>query len=245
MIKRRRLFFDIETSYLIVKSFYLGRKVHLDYKSVIKESKIICICYKWEGEREVSYLTWDKAQDDKKMIQAFIKVANSADEIVAHNGDRFDIAWIRTRCIKHGIEMFPSYVTTDTLKAARSKFRFPSNKLDFIGGYLEIGNKIKVDLSLWDNIILNKCAKSLAKMVSYCKMDVRLLERVYLAMKNHLPAKTHPGNSPVECPECGSGATKISKPRISAAGVKKIQFQCNDCGKYHTISEKEWNKNKT
>lgn len=240
MVKRRRLFFDIETSYLIVKSFYLGRKVNLDYKSVIKESKIICICYKWEKDKKVSFLTWDKNQDDKKMIQAFIKIANEADEIIAHNGDRFDLPWLRTRCIRHGIEMFPTYVTTDTLKAARSKFRFPSNKLDYIGGYLEIGNKIKVDLGLWDNIILNKCPKSLAKMVSYCKMDVKLLERVYLAMKNHLPSKTRVSKEARNCPECGSNATKISKTRMAASGNMKVQLQCNGCGKYHTVTEKQW-----
>lgn len=234
---RKRLFFDIETSYLIVKSFYIGKRVFLDYKSIIKESKIICICYKWEHEKKVNFLAWDKKQDDKRMIATFMKVANQADEIVAHNGDKFDLTWIRTRCIKHKIPMFPQYTTIDTLKAARSKFRFPSNKLDFIGGYLDIGNKIKVDGSLWDRVILNNCQKSLAKMVNYCKMDVRLLERVYDAIKNHLKPVTHFGKDRPDCPECGSKRMTINKRITRAAGNKVVQLKCGDCGKIHTVPE--------
>jgi hypothetical protein len=63
----------------------------------------------------------------KKMLIEFIKVLNTADETIGHNGDKFDLAWVRTRCLFHGIDMFPSYTTIDTLKVARSKFKFNSN----------------------------------------------------------------------------------------------------------------------
>jgi hypothetical protein len=238
MVKRKRLYFDIETSYMICKTFYIGRKVFLDHKSILHHAKIICICWKWEGGKMGS-LTWDGKQDDKKMLEAFIRIANSADEIVAQNGDAFDIRWLRTRCIFHRIPMFPSYTTIDTLKAARSKFRFPSNRLDFMGGYLGVGNKIKTDGELWDKVILNKCPLALKKMVRYCKQDVALLENIHQLMNPYLLAKTHYGvlndrKSRESCPECGSSKTRKMRKMVSATGSMKQQYVCGDCGKYHT-----------
>ena len=122
--KRKRLYFDIETSPNIGFFWQSGYKLNIGYQNILKERSIICICYKWEGDKEVHGLTWDKKQDDKKMLQDFIKIVDSADELVGHNGDKFDLAWIRTRCLFHGIQMFPNYVTIDTLKVARSKFKF-------------------------------------------------------------------------------------------------------------------------
>lgn len=245
MVKRKRLYFDIETSYMLCKTHYIGRKVFLDHRSIVRPAKIICICYKWEDNKRVEYLTWDSKQEDKKMLEAFIKVANQADEIVAQNGDKFDLPWLRTRCIFHRLPMFPKYTTVDTLKASRSYFRFASNRLDYVGGYLGLGHKEKAGEELWDKITFENCQTSMRKMVKYCKRDVILLEDIYRVMKNYIPAKTHfgvkYGGIKRDCPECGSINVKVNKTNITSLGTKKHQLQCKDCGKYHSISEKALN----
>ena len=116
------------------------------------------------------------------MLQEFIKVANEADEMVGHNGDKFDLTWIRTRCLFHGIEMFPKYATIDTLKQARSKFKFNSNRLDYIASFLGIGKKIETKFGLWKSILLDKDKEAMKLMIEYCKGDVKLLEEVFLKM---------------------------------------------------------------
>lgn len=246
---KRRLFFDIEVSFNICAVWSVGHKISVGYENIIKERAIICICYKWEGEKKVSWLTWDKDQNDKTMLEKFIKVANTADEIVGHNSDKFDIKWIRTRCLLHRVPMLPSYQSIDTLKAARNGFRFNSNRLDYISQFLGGTGKIKTSYDWWLKITLENCKKSLAKMVRYCKKDVIELERIHKHLNAYLPAKTHygvkAGKSKKSCPECGSNKTQVCRSRVSAAGVKQKQLQCQDCGKYHTISEKEWMKNKT
>ena len=127
--KIKRLFFDIETSPNIGLFWTAGYKQNISHDNIIKERAIICIAYKWAGEKKIHALTWDKNQDDKAMLAQFIKIANEADELIGHNGDRFDLPWIRTRCIYHNIPVFPNYVTIDTLKSARSKFKFNSNAI--------------------------------------------------------------------------------------------------------------------
>jgi len=240
--KRKRLYFDIEVSDNVGLFWQSGIKLQIGTENIIKERAVICICYKWEEDKDVYYLQWDKNQCDKKMLQEFIGVANEADELVGHNGDRFDLAWIRTRCLFHGIAMFPSYVTIDTLKVARSKFKFNSNRLDYIGKFLGLGQKIHTDFNLWKDIMLKNDKKAMNQMIDYCIQDVILLEKVHKALNNHIEAKTHYGvrfgQYKGTCPECGSDDIISNGSRISATGVKKIKYQCNTCHKYHTKTDK-------
>ena len=239
---RKRLFFDIETSPNIGLFWEAGYKKNIDYSNIIKERAIICICYKWEDSKEVGFLTWDSKQCDKKMLQKFTEICNQADELIGHNGDKFDLAWIRTRCLFHRISMFPVYTTIDTLKLSRSKFKFNSNKLDYIAKYLGMGEKIKTEFGLWKDIVLNKDKEAMSKMIKYCQQDVKLLEKVYKELSTHIFAKTHYGvifgEDRGSCPECGSDDIIRMCNRVSVSGVKKIQFQCKTCHKFHTKIDK-------
>lgn len=242
---KRRLFFDIETSPNIGFFWQSGYKISVPYTNIIKERAIICICYKWADTKEVHSLQWDSNQDDKQMLLEFVKVANEADELIGHNGDKYDLNWIRTRCLFHNIPMFPQYTTIDTLKHARSKFKFNSNRLDYIANFLGLGGKIETGFDLWKNIVLDDCETSMNKMVKYCKNDVVILEKVYNHLSQYIPHKTHYGVALYDdrncCPECGSKNINISKYRTTATGIKKIQFVCVECGKYHTTSQKHAN----
>lgn len=177
--KAKVLIYDIETSYNIVKSWRVGYNLNINPGDILHERKIICISYKWTNENQIYNLSWDKNQCDKFMIEQFIEVLNEADLIVSHNGDNFDLPWIKTRALFHSLPMLVNYKQFDTLKIAKRKFNFNSNKLDYISEFLGFGNKIKTEMKLWDDIILNKCPKAMTKMIEYCDMDVELLEKVY------------------------------------------------------------------
>lgn len=235
--QRRRLFFDIEVSPNIGMFWEAGYKKNISHDNIIKERAIICICYKWEDDKDVMFLQWDSKQSDKKMLEQFVKITQVADELVGHNGDKFDLSWIRTRCLFHKIQMFPNYTTIDTLKISRSKFRFNSNKLDYIAQFLGMGKKIHTDFSLWRDILLDKNKIAMAKMIKYCKMDVVLLEKVYKQLSTHVMPKTHYGvifgSDRSDCPECGSDESKKSGTRVTASGTKYQRYQCNTCFKYY------------
>ena len=42
------------------------------------------------------------------------------------------------------------------------------------------------------------------------------------------------------CPECGSEDLRHSQTRYSAAGTPRVQVQCNDCHKYHTVANRTY-----
>lgn len=242
----KRLFFDIETSPNLVFSWNVGHDIRIDYDNIIKERAIICICYKFEGSDKVYHLTWNRG-DDKKMLQQFAEIINTADEVIGHNSDRFDIKWVRTRCIYHGIPMTHDIKSIDTLKAARGKFKFNSNRLDYIGKYLGLGEKMDTGgFSLWKDIVLKNSKAALKKMVDYCKQDVILLEKIFQKLNPYIPPKTNAAlmfdRDPITCPECLSTHTVINKYKISAAGARSVAMQCKNCGKYFSVSETKYNK---
>lgn len=245
MVTRKRLFWDIETSFNIGFFWRSGFKQTITPESIIKERAIICISWKWEGEDEVYHLTWDKKQCDKAMLKKFIKVLDAADESIAHNGDRFDIKWLRTRCLKHRIPAFPTYNTIDTLKIAKSGFYFNSNKLDYIAKFLGVGAKMETGgLGLWKKVILEKDEEAMAKMVQYCDQDVIVLEAVYTELKNYAKHKTNygvlTGGDKFDCPECGSADVGLNKSTTTAAGSIRRYLKCRCCNKHYPVNNKTY-----
>lgn len=245
-INFKRLFFDIETSYNVVSSWRIGNKISITHDNIIKERAIICVSWKLQGENKVHSLNWDNGCD-KQLLIDFVKVLNSAEEIIGHNSDRFDLRWIRTRCIFHGIPLAPAFQTLDTLKLARSNFNFNNNRLDYLGKFLGFGGKLDTGgFKLWQEIIMNNCQTSLKKMVKYCEQDVLLLENVYNKLNPYTLSKTHVGvaigESKCSCPNCGSDNSISNGNRISAAGVVVKKLQCVDCHKYYNVNLTSWNK---
>lgn len=247
--KFKRLFWDIETSYNVVSTWNIGYDLNINHDNILKERAIICICYKWAGESKVHSLKWNSG-DDKQLIKDFLKILDKADESIGHNSDKFDLKWLRTRALFHNLPMFPDYTTVDTLKLARSGFKFNSNRLDYLGKFFGVGGKMDTGgFKLWQKIIIDNDPKALDKMISYCKRDVIILEKVYNRLNKYTKAKTHVGvilgKSKCSCPNCGSEKLHASGKRVTATGLIYQKLQCQDCHKYFQVSKSVWeNKDK-
>jgi len=245
---RKRMFYDIEVSYFIISAWRLGYNLSIQPHQIIKYPAIICLSWKWEGEDTVQNLRWDKKQCDKTLLANFIKELDKANQIVAHNGDRFDLKWLRTRAILHGLEMKPRYETIDTLKIAKSQFSFASNKLDELGKFLGVGQKIPTDYSLWDRICQEKSPEALDDMVKYCDEDVRLLERVFDKLRPYGKAQFNYGklygDDNWSCPECGNLKTTVSKAYTTAMGTRRYYLRCrtNKCNTNFPVSNRTYLK---
>jgi RNase P subunit RPR2 len=255
----KRLIFDIEVSpnigWFWKPEYYM--RVHHD--NIILPGAIICICWKWSGKRKVYALTWDRKHNERRMLKTFIKEMNKADELVTHNGDKFDILWLRTRCLVNNVAMMPDYISIDTYKMAKSGFNFMSNKLSHIAKVCGLGEKLDTggaklwkqvlmgeteleNKDFWDRLILGNNPAALKKMVRYCKRDVVLLERVWDKMNPYVKSKSHFGGGTNTCPECGSTRLLVNRHRVTAAGSKRVTFQCRNCGKYHSVAESKYRK---
>ena len=235
------LFYDLETSPNVVLSWRVGYKLNIDQANIVKERAIICIGYKWEGDAKAQVLQWDANQCDKAMLVRFLAIANEADEMVAHNGDKFDPPWFRARCAYHGLQSMPSYKTVDTLQWARRNFYFNSNKLDYIARFLGIGGKIKTEFGLWKSICLERNAKSMKAMTDYCKYDVVLLEKVWGRLAA-LVGEVFGGTLPVRIRAWdGSEAGPADNPRAipSTAGITRAVLEDTKVIPYNNLEALE------
>ena len=247
--KLKVLIYDIETSYNIVSTWRVGYNINLSADSIIDERKIICVSYKWLGEDEVHTIAWDHNRDDKTLLENFIKVMNQSDIMVAHNGDKFDIKWIRARAIKHGLSMLPFYVQVDTLKIAKKNFYFNSNRLDYLCKFLGFEGKKSTTPGLWDKVIRGSNKESLEglnEMIDYCEEDVRQLEKLYIKFRDWDKPKQHAGSllygNTASSPVDGSTDLTLVKTVTTNAGTRKRIMKDNKTNKTFEMSDANYKK---
>jgi len=242
------LIYDIETSPNIGWFWRAGFKQNINTNQIVKERAIICVSYKWQGEDEVYNLTWDINQCDKFLIEQFVEVLNEADLIVAHNGDNFDIKWLRTRALYHGIQMLPNYKQFDTLKLAKSKLYLNSNRLDYISKFLGFEGKIQTTPDLWNKVVMLNDRNSLNDMLDYCDEDVRQLEKVYDKLQYLDNPRIHVGvlNNEVKysSPISGNYNLKLVKTITTNNGTLKRIMKDLDNNRIFEMSETNYQKYK-
>lgn len=227
----RILIWDIETTPMVVTAWQLFKPM-LGHDNIRQESTLICGAWKWldtPGVESVE-VSSKSPMNDRRVVRTLHKVLSSADMVVGHNGDKFDLRKFNARAVWYGLAPLPDIPTIDTLKVARKVFGFNSNRLDYLGRFLCGQGKIKTEYDLWLQIMAGDAA-ALAKMVTYNKGDVHLLERVYRRLRPYM--RHHPNsalyNDTPGCRVCSS--TNFTRRGFKyQAETKRQQYQCNDCG---------------
>jgi hypothetical protein len=240
------LIYDIETSPNLGWFWKAGYKQNIGVNQILEERKVICVSYKWLGEDQVYNLTWDKNKDDKFLLEQFISVLNEANLIVAHNGDNFDLKWLRTRALVHKIKMLPNYKQFDTLKIARNKLYLNSNRLDYISKLLGFEGKINISPEVWSKVILLNDKDALNEMLDYCDEDVRQLEKVYNELKYIENPYFHAGvlNGEIKSTSPISGSVDIEhvKSITTSAGTIKHIMRDLETQRFFEMSDSNYRK---
>jgi len=236
------LILDIETAPLEAWVWGLyDQNVSLD--QIINCGYVLSYSCKWFGKAGVIYDSiFNHKEQFKKDPRNDVCIAKTvhalmdeADIIIAHNGDGFDIKWLNTIFLKHGLKPVSPFKTIDTLKIARSHFKFPSNKLDYIAQALGVGSKLKHEgFKLWIKC-MNGDEKAWKKMEQYNKRDVYILENVYKKLrpfiKNHPNLALYQEEEKPTCPNCDG--KKFQKRGFAYTAVSKYhRYACCNCGKW-------------
>lgn len=231
---------DLETA--PAAGYHWGRwDQNISGVQVISESYLLSWAARWLDSDEVMYDSLpqhkkrykQEPQNDIEIVKSLSAVMNQADIMVAHNGDKFDIKWLRKQLVMHGLPNISTQRTVDTLKVAKRYFNFPSNRLDELAVYLGLDNrKIKTDFNLWKDCIKgDKGAWS--QMVDYNIQDLEPLAEVYLRlrpyMNNHPNLAVYEDNIETSCPSCNS--KEIVKNGYYYSNLSRFQrYKCSSCG---------------
>lgn len=252
MDKPKIIIWDLETSLMETYIFHMQRKFkgYIPYRNITSNYNLICACWKELGSKKTNSVSLldDKARfekdpaDDYYVVKTIADVIRDADILIAHNGDQFDVKTLNARLAYHQLPPLPKVLTVDTLKKARQIGQFPSNSLNDLADYFKLGEKIDTDFDLWVRCFKGE-KKAIKEMTTYCKHDVVLNEKVYLRLRPYM--KTHPNIAEpftMNCTKCGSDHVHKHKVRLTASGIRKQQYQCQDCGTYFTQRKAESDK---
>ena len=156
---------------------------------VERHGHLLCFAYKWLGSKKTYVRGLNdfkgykrRSGDDKALCKELFCLLNEAEAVVCHNGNSFDLKKINYRFLVNGIKYPSPYVKIDTKLEVKKIAKFPSHKLDDLGNELKFGRKLKHEgWSLWKGCY-NGDKRSWRKMKAYNKVDVELLEKLYLKL---------------------------------------------------------------
>jgi DNA polymerase elongation subunit (family B) len=201
---------------------------------------LLSFSYKWLGLKHIhthalpDYASYKKDKDDdKELVQDLWNLLNEADIVIAHNGDAFDIKKSNARFIFHGMKPPMPYKTIDTLKVARRHFKFDSNKLNSLGKYLGVGEKLPhTGAHLWFGCMAGD-KKAWAMMRKYNEQDINLLERVYLQLRPWMT--NHPNVNIYDqvagaCPSCSGKVEKRGFGYTQLGAYQRYKCLRPSCG---------------
>jgi rubredoxin len=196
-----------------------------------ESSYVMCYAAKWLGDKKMIFDSVKKS-GEKKMLEGIHKLLDEADAVIHYNGKRFDIPSLNKEFLLH--KMFPPspFKEIDLLTVAKGRFRFVSNKLDYVAQSLGLGKKTEHSgHELWVQCMAGQ-AKAWKTMEEYNKNDVILLEKVYERfkpwIKNHINLSMLSDDGRV-CPNCGSKHYQKKGWRVTTAS-KYQRYQCQSCG---------------
>ena len=242
------MFLDIET---FPNIGYIWGKWEQSVIRYTQQSCIATFVAKWLGDKKIiskslpdypGYVAG--SYDDKAIVADLWKLFDEADVIIAHNGNQFDVKVVVGRFLIHNLQPTSPFKTVDTKLVVKEVARFNSNSLDDLCSLLGLGKKLKTDFDLWEGCIKGDMTQW-NKMVKYNRMDVLLLEKLYLRL---LPfAKTHPNLTfwtRGKCPKCG-GHNIQYRGMARCITRQYRRFVCTDCGSWGrlAVSDKDGNVN--
>lgn len=236
--KPRIIIWDLETlpDWKEVLKSYVGLS---NWRGLtMKASLNSIICFGWkelDGKRTHCDSVWDfsdSINDDRALCEHIYKVLSEADGIITQNGKKFDLPFLQTRLLKHGLPPLPPIKHVDTKILMKRNLFLYSNSLDYAGKFFL--NEGKVDHDGWELWCRVYDGDSSAKklMEKYCKGDVLLLEKLYKKLLRF--SKSGPNFNLFHeekldyCSNCGSAS--LMKWGYYYSATKRLQrYRCNDC----------------
>ena len=227
----RVLLLDIETR--PAEGYFFGLfKQNIGIQAVKDPGGMMSIAAKWYDSND-TYFFADWTVGHRQMLENTHELLTEAAVVVHYNGESFDIPHINREFWQNDIPEPAPFKQVDLLKEIRRKFRFLSNKLDFVSQQVGVGQKVEHQgMPLWI-ACMEGDTEAQAKMREYNVGDVRLTERLFNKALPWLRAVPLPifislDDAPA-CRKCHS--TELVERDIWVANALAYPaYQCDNCG---------------
>jgi uncharacterized protein YprB with RNaseH-like and TPR domain len=125
----------------------------------------------------------NRRSNDSHTCKAIVAELDKYDIWVAHNGAKFDVPFLRTRLLKHGLPALPNKKLIDPVLLARNKLRMSWNSLEKVAEHLGVNTKTELRPDQWIKAALDGDKTAMHYIVEHCVADVLVLEKVIGALK--------------------------------------------------------------
>lgn len=227
------LFFDLETSPITAHTWGLWQQ-NISINQIVESTEVICFGARWYGQKKVIFKSVH--HDGKtEMLKALHELMDQADVLVGWNSKGFDHKHVNREFIENGFTPPSPTKDLDLMTVVKSRFRFPSNKLDYVAQKLGVGAKVQhTGFDLWVKCMAGN-DKAWSTMRKYQIQDVDLLVDLYEILKpwmgtQHPNTALHDGK-PDGCIVCGSSDI-IVKGRAYTSTGSYARYVCKTCGKW-------------
>lgn len=201
-----------------------------------QSAETMCVVWKWHDNKRTRFV---RTMGDAKLegLQAVWQVLDECDAMITYNGDRYDIPHLNREFLEAGLAPPSPFKSIDLFKTVRSRFRFPSNKLDYVTQRLELGSKMKHEgHQLWVDCMAGD-SSAWKRMEKYNRQDVVITEKLFDELRPWIKNLPNPrlydltASDVHTCPECGS--ERVQRRGYAHTTVSVYQrFQCSECGRW-------------
>jgi uncharacterized protein YprB with RNaseH-like and TPR domain len=117
---------------------------------------------------------------EKEIVRSLVKEMDKYDRLITYNGTMYDIPFIRTRALRHGLK-FPEYMALyhhDLYFVARGRLSAHRKNLGTVARVLGVIDKLELDPRDWEAAQFGDRA-ALKRILEHNKQDVRVLKAVH------------------------------------------------------------------
>lgn len=236
----RILLFDLETAPLRVFTFGLFDQ-NIGLSQIDRDWFLLAFSAKWLGEPAIIYSDQSKEKDitdDTRLLGLLWNLLNEADVVVTQNGRSFDEKVANARFIIKGFPPLARFKHIDTKVLAKRRFRFTSNKLEYLAEALNVPvKKLKhkqfPGFDLWAEVMRGN-QEAWKEMKAYCVADTLSLEGVYERLAPWgvgVNLNAYHSDNTYRC-QCGSIDFEKKDFERTATG-KYMRLICKKCKAWH------------
>jgi DNA polymerase elongation subunit (family B) len=234
------LLFDLETAPMKLLGFGLYDQ-NFSIDQIDEDWFLLSFAAKWLGKPAIYYADQKDSEvlsDDKRLLKMLWHLFDEADIVLTQNGKSFDEKVANARFVIQGFPPTKPYQHIDTKQLAKRRFRFTSNKLEYMAKALGVDclkgdHKKFPGFKLWKECLARN-PEVWEEMRTYNIADVLALEGVYLKLRpwgTGVNLNLFYSDAKYHCESCGSLNIKFDRTQAKNSGVY-LQFQCQDCGRW-------------
>jgi len=152
---------------------------------------IYCWCIKAANEDKIYYgvIKPEEISNgilDRRILEELLEVLSKFRTIYTYYGTKFDLAFIRTRVLYHGLEFIPYGLIQhrDLYYLVKRILRIHNNRLESVADLLNIRGKTHLEPRIWNRANAGD-KEAIEYILDHNKKDVILLEKVHNKLKDY------------------------------------------------------------